>query len=177
MSGCSSSGRSPASRAALQSLLTASDCLLGIASSPSSLRRFVRGNRCRDQGVPPRWRRYSVMKTAHQPERNRALSTLIGEGLGPGRLVGVAIPLAWRLGMKGLVRGSEAWTGGPDCAVDVGPQLPLIATRSRAAYPASDVRSRPPLLQTQPRRGRTVRAPPQCGCPCTAKLRKAKASI
>lgn len=32
--------------------------------------------------------------------------------------------------MKGLVRGSEAWTGGPDCAVDVRPQLPLIATRS-----------------------------------------------
>ena len=43
------------------------------------------------------------MKTAHQPERNRALSTLIGEGLGPGSLVGVAIPLAWRLGMKGLI--------------------------------------------------------------------------
>jgi hypothetical protein len=43
------------------------------------------------------------MKTAHRPERNRALSRLIGEGLGPASLVGVAIPLAWRLGMKGLI--------------------------------------------------------------------------
>lgn len=80
--------------------------------------------------------------------------------------------------MKGLVRGSEAWTGGPDCAVDVRPQLPLIATRSSPGS-VSGFRCpvAPTLLQTQPRRGRTVRAPPQCGCPCTAKLRKAKASI
>jgi hypothetical protein len=60
-SGCSSDGRSPARRAAVQYLLTASDCSLGIAAPPSSLTLG---------GIE------SLMQTGNLPRRNRTLSRL-----------------------------------------------------------------------------------------------------